>query len=771
MRMFGRWIAAVFLALCLSVSAVWAQEDIDFNEWTPLAERAEEVLSQGRASDSALEGLRLDVAGWRATFQEAQDANAARISTLQAQIDQLGAPPESGTEAPELAQRREELTAQMAVLSAPVQRAIEAYTRADGIISEIDTIIRERQTDALMTLGPSPLNPAHWVPAYRDITGSLRSLWTETRENMGSEATLAQTRGNLPVILFLLVAAAVLLIRGRRWSRWAVVAMRGRLGRGIIAWRFIVSLGQIVLPLAGIMALVAAILATGMVGTRLSPVLSQLPYLAAVYLVIRWLADHAFDADDTVAALPLAPDSRAEARGYANILSGLYIAKELIASITQFDNFDAASTAVVQFPILLLSGLTLMRLGRVRNAASLPGKREAAGVEETQFSLRMARLLGRIAMIVGVLGPVLAGIGYATVGNAMVYPAIETLALVGAVLVIQNFLSDLYYMLTGKPSDGEDALVPVLAGFVVTIAALPFLALIWGARVADLTEIWTKLREGFAIGETRISPTDFMIVVVVFVIGYMLTRVFQGALRSSVLPKTKIDVGGQNAIVSGTGYVGIFLAALIAISAGGLDLSSLALVAGALSVGVGFGLQNIVSNFVSGIILLIERPISHGDWIEVGGVHGTVKDISVRSTRIETFDRYDVIIPNADLVSGQVANYTKSNALGRLIVSVGVAYGTDTRRVEKLLLDIARQHDMVLMNPAPYVYFKGFGADSMDFEIRAILRDVSNSLSVRTEMNHEIAEIFAREGIEIPFAQRDIWIRNPDALPGGQESS
>ncbi|GAA6202426.1 DUF3772 domain-containing protein [Aquicoccus sp. SU-CL01552] len=738
------------------------EQDPYYTAWKETARRAESAIEADRASNAALEELRAQLVDYRQTFLEERDRNSSRIKTLKSQLSTLGEAPADGEEEPAgIADLRARLNAQLSDLQVPSVVAQEAYTRADGLISELDRIARERQTRELLSRGETPLNPVGWTTAVKDLTALLRDLRNETVSSWQAARDLNQLRDNAPLILLFTIAGLVLLVRGRGWAERAGGRLQDLGGRGTKVWRFVVSLGRIGLPLLGLYLITRAVTASEAVGLRGSVFLGALPVLGAIILGFLWLGDQVYSKRDRDALIPLPAPARAAARRnflYLALLLALY---RIISLIETVQPISEAARAVLVFPVILISAAVLLQLRRIILIDDPDTETMPAGMRRMAPGLRFLSLLAAGA------APLLSAAGYQTLAEAIVFPAMMTIAVVCMVLVLQRFVSDLYGWLSGRGAEVEETIVPALAGFALSVLSLPVLALIWGARVADLTEVWARFLAGFNVGDTNISPIDFLTFAMVFGIGYAATRAFQGALKGSLLPRTRLDAGGQNAVISGTGYVGIMLAALAAITAAGIDLSSLAIVAGALSVGIGFGLQNIVSNFVSGIILLIERPISEGDWIEVNGQMGYVRDISVRSTRIETFDRTDVIVPNADLVSGIVTNYTRGNTVGRVIVPVGVAYGTETKRVESILREIANAHPMVLANPAPNVVFQGFGADSLDFEIRAILRDVNWVLSVKSDMNHAIAERFAEEGIEIPFAQRDIWLRNPEALRPG----
>ncbi|TMV92907.1 mechanosensitive ion channel family protein [Thioclava sp. BHET1] len=755
----------------------------DYNAWEKIASSAETQVQDGTINGTALDDLRSSITDWRQKFQAAEGVNSAQIDTVKAQINGLGPPPKEGeTEDKAIATRRSQLNDELSTLQAPVIRAKEAESRADAIVANIDKLIRSRQTDKLLRLTPTPLNPVNWPAAVAVASKIGGALNDELTQRLQGDAPYATLREQAPVIVGLLVLALILMIRGRIWIEKLALVLETRLAdRARRVIDALVSLGQLALPLLGVVLFLTALRQTALTGPLLDELLLSFGIASAVAITAVWLAGRVFPKSELQQApFNLISDRRREGRiltitlgslvaldgplGYWLQTKGEQIMDAATTTSAQTDALARtldAGFGVLSFPLQVLAGIALFRLGQLLRDHL---RHETTDTDESAFRDRLVGAIGSVVIAVAVIGPLLGAIGYINAANALIWPLSLTLGLIAVVLVVQEFVADLYVFITRRDDDARESLLPVLIGFVLGLMSLPIMALIWGARVDDLKEMWVSFRSGMSVGGVMISPGVFLTFIIIFVIGLIATRIIQGALKTSLLPKTKIDKGGQNAIVSGLGYLGIFLAALIAISSAGIDLSSLAIVAGALSVGVGFGLQTIVQNFVSGIILLIERPISEGDWIEVGSQMGIVKAISVRSTRIETFDRTEVIVPNADLISGQVTNWTRSNVTGRLILPVGVAYGSDTRLVEKILLEIAQNEALVMMNPAPTVVFSEFGASSLNFEIRAILSDVNFILRVKSDMNHEINARFAEAGIEIPFPQQDLWLRNPETL-------
>jgi small-conductance mechanosensitive channel len=307
--------------------------------------------------------------------------------------------------------------------------------------------------------------------------------------------------------------------------------------------------------------------------------------------------------------------------------------------------------------------------------------------------------------------------------------------------------------------------VTMLLKSAVLLVTVPLILLQWGFDWKDIREWSDSLLFGFKVGEIEISIAAIIASIVVFILGYLLARIFQSWLDRRVLETAGLSGGARHSVRTAVGYFGVLIAALLAISYAGLDLSNVALVAGALSVGIGLGLQGVVNNFVSGLILLVERPIKVGDWVVVGGEEGIVKKISVRATEVETFDRATVLIPNSLFISEKVKNWTLHNYSGRVQIKVGVHYTSKPRQVHDILLEVARADPNVMTNPEPFVYFGDFAADALEFTLYAYTYDITKSLRLRTELRMAIAEAFQREGIEIPYRQTDIhfrdeWFRN-----------
>jgi potassium efflux system protein len=303
----------------------------------------------------------------------------------------------------------------------------------------------------------------------------------------------------------------------------------------------------------------------------------------------------------------------------------------------------------------------------------------------------------------------------------------------------------------------------ILSGIVrlaLIVAAFQVVLLPLGIRSHNITSALKPAFFSFQLGDITISPQKIMFAIVLFAIGYAATRLLQRWLEMKLLPRTRLDVGLKTSIQTGIGYVGIVIAVIVASSSVGLNLENVTIIAGALSVGIGFGLQSVVNNFVSGLILLAERPIKVGDWIVVGAEQGYVRRISVRATEIETFDRSTIIVPNSDLISGTVKNWMHHNDGGRITIPVGVSYECDPDQVKQILLNCATAVDSVIASPAPTVYFVDFGDNSLDFELRCYMDNVNNALTAKSAIRFEIFRRFKEAGIEIPFPQRDINVRD-----------
>lgn len=742
---------------------------IDLDGWSTLAERAETMAETQNASAFALGRIRAELVIWRDQFSGALDTNSDRLTTVTSQIEALGVAADATDIDPVIAARLDALTTQQDRLLQPQLLAQEAFARANGLISEIDRQQRAQETERLSTRGASPANPTHWPAAFVAVQTGLQTLASEvigTSKLHQSEGTLGR---RLLLVAIALIAAGLILTRARSWIGSIAAQPLPTSAQAAAAVRFLISLASVVIPVVGLVLVVLILQLSGLFGVASESIISALPVAGGMVFVAKWLSDYYFPtAEDDDGILGYAADVRIPARRMAVGLGwSLSVAILLDAFIGTIDA-DAVSLDVINLPLQIVVGVFLWRLGRLIAHQARP---------ETTAIFKRSRLrifIGRMANILAIAGPLASITGYGAAAAAITIPAVVSLATIALVVVLQRLsyavaTPDGPVAIDDLSEPDPRGLLPVTINFVLVLIAVPILTLFWGVSLTELAEVWTRFLSGFTVGETRISPSNFMTFILVFVIGVLLTRFIKTTLKTTVMPRTKFDLGGQNAVVAGAGYIGIFLSALVAFGVAGIDLSSLAIVAGALSVGIGFGLQNIVSNFVSGIILLIERPVSEGDMIEVGGQMGYVRDISVRSTRIETFDRTDVIIPNADLVSNQVTNWTRGNLVGRAIVPVGVAYGTDTAQVTQILQEVAEAHPMVLLNPPPAVLLTGFGADSIDFEIRAIIRDVNFVMVAKSEMFHAIVDRFDAAGIEIPFAQRDVWLRNPEVLtPKGE---
>lgn len=319
---------------------------------------------------------------------------------------------------------------------------------------------------------------------------------------------------------------------------------------------------------------------------------------------------------------------------------------------------------------------------------------------------------------------------------------------------------------------GDDLVARLSIIFKMFLGAYCFLLLfvIWGVY-NSAGQAWEALTGMSAqIGEMTISLKMIALFSLALYFAFTFSWLMRSVLESQVFPHRDLDRGVRDAIKKLLHYAIIFFGFIFAMGLAGVELKSFAFLAGAFGIGIGFGLQNIVNNFVSGIILLFERPVRVGDALVIDGKWCTVRKIGLRSTIVETPDRAEIIVPNSEFISQKVTNWTLSSSIARIVIPVGVAYGSDVDKVLALLIEAAKEHELILQNPEASPIFTAFGASSLDFELRVWVADADSMLGVRSALLKSIDRLFREAGIEIPFPQQDVHLfvkdgQNPPVAP------
>ncbi|MEM9725488.1 MAG: DUF3772 domain-containing protein [Pseudomonadota bacterium] len=793
-------------------------------EWDTEAAEVEDALArEGEKTPEALATLRGQLQAQRAAAQTMRADLRAALRPLQTQRDALGDAPEEGVEEDaDLAERRADLSGQITGLEGRIKEVDLAEARAETLIAAVAERERRQFTRRLLAKGPNLANLAAWEAAARSAPGLIGRLTADIAPALAAFDPFGE---HILLLLTGIAALFLLVVIAPRARKAACRLAERRVAAGSPATRIGLATVEFLLrAVPAPLAIFLVAMTAQQVGSLTEPWirLSQLTVDAvAIIAVVSALAHMIFTASPPAARLAHleAPRDAQMARAivyFAAVLALFRLALELLeilnAPVEALTLVNAiAALAAAPWLLSIAAGIRVPEKVEKEVQPTLIGLPDLepppaqevdwrgggallirAALRAASVGLIVAAALGYYALVRFILegSAMTAGLGAVC---AVLFVAIEHVIAprpepapqgeASALATVEEMSDDPnaevdYDDVEAAQQEAADAakaaegpvrasgLARLTIASMLAIASAPVLGLIWGASQADIQAIGELLFGGVQVGEFSFSLTAALIAISVVIIGMWLTRLAQRVLNRSVLPSFSLEQGVRTAISAGVGYIGFFVTALFAISATGVDLSNLAIIAGALSVGVGFGLQNVVNNFVSGLILLIERPIQVGDWIEVGAFSGKVRRINVRSTEIQTFDRSTVVVPNSELISASVVNWTHRSLVGRAIVSIGVSYDSDPERVREILSEVALQQPLVLNFPPPFIYFKDFGASSLDFEIRCFLRDINSKLSVESAIRYALFQRLREEGVEIPFPQRDVHVRSAAGLSG-----
>jgi potassium-dependent mechanosensitive channel len=710
----------------------------------------EEALGRDDTTAEALAGLRQKLNSAMDTLRASIEEVEPRAREAEERLKQLGPPPakDAPPEAEDVAKEREELTSDFSELDGTLKQARVLSVRSDQLSERVSQQRHALYARELFARSASVLDPFFWSEAFHALPIELRraqallEIWRADRAD----------RALLTVAALIVLAIAVIAIAATRW--WFPRFSTGpRTTSSAKAWTALwVFLWFTARTPAACLAALLACETLGLLTSRLEQIALGLVAGTAVACFGHGVARGLFAIDNPQRRLAHEDDDTARcfhnhlvwaARVLGILIPLQAIHKTLFAPLVITVATNALFAAVVAGFLVHL----VFQLGRIKN-------KQGGG-------LVAATWIHPLALLVTVLIVASLVAGYTGFAAFVALRVIVAAAVFGALYLLSVVTHTLFAGLGEDTAKGRKlaaslglsarsvgiggALISALIR--VKLIVLAFLLIIgpWEVSTADLFDTVRNVPFGFKLGELHFSFRALLTGAAALALILIITRVVQRWLQTELLPRSTIEPSLQLSIVTIFGYIGALTAIALALTSLGFDLQKIALIAGALSVGIGFGLQSIVSNFVSGLILLTERPIRVGDAIVVKGEEGWVRRVRVRATEIETYDRASVIIPNSEFITGVVKNWTRANRLGRIVIKVGVAYDSDPTQVRDILAEIARNHPQVVASPPPSALLTGFGDSAMEFELRCVVADVERGSAVKSDLNFAIVKRFREE--------------------------
>ncbi len=699
-------------------------------------------------------------------------------------LERLGPAPEAGqSDSPDTASLRAQLTDELRVIDDGVRQADLNIARATRLLKEISASRRKIFYDNILARGTSPLLSAVWKPAwlsFKDGQQRLKetvSAWQKKRRAAGDMVT------HIASLLAALCFAIFVFGPARRWIDKnflkRIQAFKPTQSSLRVAAGLRVA-SRVVPGIVGGLVVVETARMLGLVNATMNSFVVTLWFGLLALLFVDGVTTAVFAPRlQDWRLIPLVSNSAAQVRILLISAAILFFLDGILKSGSTFFGSTEELIRLQSSIVAIIGAAILLMLGR----KSLWRLDEARGTLHSPKTLHQWTTLRRLGNAAAMFAIFAALVGY----NALSLYIVTRIFFVTGVLVAAWFLRILIQEAINyfeghatAAAKKDDAIseeseklfffwIGVIIDVVIFVLLLPVLLIVLGV---DWIEVRDWLRDaffGFKVGSITISLAQILSAIVTFAFFITATRFLQRGIDKRIFSQAKIDDGVRNSLRTLLGYVGLIIGVVTAIAVLGVNLSSLAIIAGALSLGIGFGLQSIVNNFVSGLILLFERPIKVGDWIIVSSGEGIVKRISVRSTEIETFDKSSIIVPNSELISSAVTNWTHKDKYSRLIVPVGVSYNEDPERIIEILDKVIANNKSIVKLPKPYVYFSGFGDSSLDFEMRIFIKDIDHRVIVQNELRITVFSAFKEAGVEIPFPQRDLHIKSAPPSIGSAE--